>query len=92
MSWRLLRRAAGTVLVLGLLTCSSVAAQEHVFVQPVDPRDRVNALDQEVLVKQRELFAARQRGDQEAVKKLSKDFKAIQRDRYQAIQKAKNVE
>ncbi len=74
-------------LLLALTTSSPVAAQVA-FEVPEDPRERLTDLDEAVLAKQRALFAARQRGDQQAVEKLSKEFDEIQRQRSEILKRA----
>jgi uncharacterized membrane protein (DUF106 family) len=87
MAWLSTRRVALATLLWTAVVTGSTSAQV-VFEVPPDPRQELQHLDAAVLVKQRELFAARQRGDQAAVEKLSKEFNEIQRQRRGVIKKA----
>jgi hypothetical protein len=69
-----------------LLACAPVVlAQQVQYEIPPDPHQKLQTMDRDVLVTQRALFAARQHGDQAAVKKLTKQFKDIEHKRGQVI-------
>jgi uncharacterized membrane protein (DUF106 family) len=77
--------------LVGLISSGVALAQSAPPKLPVDPREQLNKLDDKVLEKQRELFAARQRGDQKAVKRLTKEFNQIQKERGGLVQKARDL-
>jgi hypothetical protein len=59
---------------------------QNAFEQPTAPRSRMKELDGAVLKKQKELFAARQRGNKEETKRLSEEFSEIQKERRDIVQ------
>lgn len=87
MSWSGRRSLAVLLLSCALITAAPSAGQVLMEI-PEDPRDKLNTLDETVLTKQRELFAARQRNDAAAIEKLSKEFDEIQRQRKEIVKKA----
>lgn len=72
----------------GLVGTTPVLAQNQL---PVDPRQEMDRLDEQVLGKQRELFAARQRQDDAAVERLTKEFKEIQEQRAKTLKAARHL-
>jgi hypothetical protein len=77
-----------TLLFLCSLTLAFAGplAAQNAFEQPTDPRSRMKELDEAVVKKQQELFAARQRGNEEETKRLSEEFSEIQKERRDIVQ------
>jgi hypothetical protein len=71
-------------LIASLLPSAGTSAQE-VFEQPVDPRDTLRELDDQVLAKQKALFAARLRGNPEEIRKAEEEFAEIQKKRKETV-------
>ncbi|GIW39668.1 MAG: hypothetical protein KatS3mg076_0245 [Candidatus Binatia bacterium] len=58
---------------------------------PRDPRQELERLDAEILAKQRALFAARQRGDEQEIRRLTEEFREIQKKRARVISRARHL-
>lgn len=83
-----LRRGLLAGAAFALLGGAPLSAQVRYEIPP-DPHAKLQTMDRDVLVAQRALFAAHQRGDQAAVKKLSKQFKDIEHKRGQVVKEIK---
>jgi len=85
-----LSRLVGCALLLAVLAFNTPSGAE-VLDAPVDPRDRLNELDDAVVAKQRELFGARKRGDQAALERVTKEFEEIQKQRREILKNSPHL-
>jgi uncharacterized membrane protein (DUF106 family) len=85
-----LGRLVGCALLLVVLAFNTPSGAE-VLEAPVDPRERLNELDDAVVAKQRELFGARKRGDQAALERVTKEFEEIQKQRREVLKNSPHL-
>ena len=90
-AYRTLCRGMTAAAFLMALLHAPAWAQTQVIEIPPDPRDTLNELDQKLLDKQREIFAAQQHGDTPAVERLDNEYQQIQLERSHAISRAKHL-
>ncbi len=69
------------LLLMACLVSPTALRAQEVLEQPVDPRDTLRELDDQVLQKQKALFAARLRGDPEEIRRAEEEFADIQKKR-----------
>lgn len=86
-----MNRLARVVLAAGLLAMTPPGLAQEVLEQPVDPRDPLRDLDEQVAGKQKALFAARLRGDPEEIRRLEQEFRELQEKRGKTVRQVERL-
>ena len=82
---------AGVLMAATLLWVTPPSVGQDVLEQPVDPRETLRDLDEQVMDKQKALFAARLRGDPEELRRAEEEFRQLQEKRGKTVRQIERV-